>query len=57
MKKWVALILGTIIYFLLSVLLDFLFYNSVNLVREIISAIILALLLITLYALKKIKRK
>ena len=57
MKKWVALILGTIIYFLLSVLLDFLFYNSVNLVREIISAIIWALLLITLYALKKIKRK
>ena len=57
MKKWVALILGTIIYFLLSVLLDFLFYNSVNLVREIISAIIWALLLITLYALKKIKLK
>jgi len=57
MKKWVALILGTIIYFLLSVLLDFLFYNSVNLVREIVSAIIWALLLITLYALKIIKLK
>ena len=57
MKKWVALILGTIIYFLLSVLLDVLFYNSVNLVREIVSAIIWALLLITLYALKIIKLK
>lgn len=57
MKKWVALILGTMIYFLMNVLLDYLFCNSVNLVREIRSAIIWALLLIALYKLKIIKLK
>ena len=57
MKKWVALILGTVVYFSLSVLLDFLFNHSVHLVREIIGAIIWALLMVVFYALKIIKLK
>ncbi len=58
MKKWVALILGTTVYFFVSILLNLLFDNSVHLIRVIIGAVIWTLLQIGLYALlKKIKLK
>ncbi|MBQ2967787.1 MAG: hypothetical protein IJE10_06695 [Clostridia bacterium] len=57
MKKWLYLILGAVVFFLLNVLLDFLIFNSVHLVKTIISAVGWVLLWIVLYALKIIKFK
>ncbi len=57
MNKWIGLIIGTIVFFLINLLFDFIFNNSIELVKTTTATFVWIVLWIIFYMTKIIRFK